>query len=121
MQTLTEPMRRAAGALFSMQRHSWEQGVAMQAFWELGDRDTVVRMAIEAVNRMLPDGRVAMPGALDGVTDPCAAGEALGHAARLTGRADLAAGCEALLRWALEKAPRSADGVVYHLTGSRQF
>ncbi len=121
MQTLTEPMRRAAGALMTMQRQSWEQGVAMQAFWELDDRDTVVRMAVEAVNRALPDGRVAMVGALDGVTDPCAAGEPLGFAARETGREDLAAGYEALLQWALEKAPRNPHGVVYHLTRNKQF
>ena len=93
----------------------------MQAYWEMGETDTVVRMAFEAVNRSFADGRVAMCGAMDGVTDPCAAGEALGAAARVTGDPALQSGCDALLRWALQGAPRSPEGVVYHLTGSAQF
>jgi len=121
MRTSSELIASAAGAMLAMQRQSWEQGVAMQAFWELGDRDAVVRMAVEAINRALPDGRVAMCGAMDGVTDPCATGEALGYAAHITGRADLANAYAALVRWALQDAPRNTEGVVYHLTDKRQF
>ena len=45
-------IRKAALVLLSMQRHSWEQGVAMQAFLEMGDMETVTAMAIGAVYRL---------------------------------------------------------------------
>jgi unsaturated rhamnogalacturonyl hydrolase len=35
-------------ALLTMQRNSWEQGVAMDAFFEQGDRDVVGALAKEA-------------------------------------------------------------------------
>ncbi|MDR1438709.1 MAG: glycoside hydrolase family 88 protein [Clostridiales bacterium] len=116
-----EPMRRAALALLSMQRHSWEQGVAMQAFFELGEREVVIAMAREAVCRRLDDGRAAVIGSRDAVTDPCAVGEALLAACRWTGDTYLQSGLGALLDWALRKAPRSAGGALYHLASENQF
>ena len=114
-------LRKTALALLSMQRHSWEQGMAMQAFLELGDMELVTTLALESVHRALPDGRVATIGVTDGNTDPCCAGEALEAAARNTGDPELKAGTEALRRWALEKAPRNAEGRLYHLTTGKQF
>ncbi|MBV8276885.1 MAG: glycosyl hydrolase, partial [Verrucomicrobia bacterium] len=40
-------------ALLSMQRNSWEQGVAMDAFFEQGDRDVVIALAKEAAYRRI--------------------------------------------------------------------
>lgn len=114
-------LNRVALALLSMQRHSWEQGVAMQAFYELGQMDVVIALAREAVYRAMPDGRAATIGVTDGVTDPCATGEALMAAAHMTGDELLCSGAAALLHWALDTAPRSPAGVLYHLTTGRQF
>ena len=61
-------VEKAARALLAMQRHSWEQGVAMQAFLEMGDMETVTAMAFESINRSLEDGRAAVIGVTDGVT-----------------------------------------------------
>ncbi len=113
--------RKAALALLSMQRHSWEQGAAMQAFLEMGEMETVCAMAREAVYRSLPDGRAATIGVTDGVTDPCAVGEALIAACRHTGDSMLESGLEALLDWTLRKAPRNEEGILYHLTTGKQF
>lgn len=118
---MTDRERKIAMALLAMQRHSWEQGVAMQAFWEMGQTDTVIAMAFEAVHRALPDGRTATIGVTDGATDPCATGEALEAAARLTGDPRLRQGADALKRWAMEEAPRNKDGIVYHLIGGKAF
>ena len=104
-----------------MQRYSWEQGVAMQAFLERGEDGIVIAMAKEAVNRAVPDGRVAMMGVANAVTDPCSAGEALLHAAKVTDDPELAAACSNLLSWALTGAPRNRGGIVYHLTDKPQF
>ena len=71
-----ERIRKVQLALLSMQRYSWEQGVASQAFWDLGETETAVALAKSAVLRRIPDGRTAVMGSFDAVTDPCAPGEA---------------------------------------------
>jgi rhamnogalacturonyl hydrolase YesR len=111
----TDTLTKVKLALLAMQRHSWEQGTAMQAFLEQGDMEIVIPMAREAVYRSLPDGRAAVIGDSGAVTDPCAAGEALIAACTATGDAALKQGCDALLEWALHKAPRNSKGVVYHI------
>jgi rhamnogalacturonyl hydrolase YesR len=68
---------KAKVALLSMQRHSWEQGVAMQAFYESGDYEPVITMAIESAYRSMDDGRIAAIGTMEAATDPCAVGEGL--------------------------------------------
>ena len=112
---------KAALALLSMQRHNWEQGTAMQAFYEAGRMDVVVCLAREAANRSLPDGRVAMNAGMSGITDPCSCGEAMIAAARETGEESLIAAEKNLRTWALVRAPRNEKGIVYHLTGRKQF
>ncbi len=97
-----------------MQRHSWEQGVAMQAMLESGDMATLKAMARDAALHQLADGRAAMVGAGDGVTDPCSTGEGLL-------RAGERAAFEKLLYWAQKAAPRNQQGILYHLTGSKQM
>lgn len=116
-----EKIQKAKLALLSMQRYSWEQGVAMQAFLEQGDKEIVFAMAKEAAYRRTADGRAAMIGAQDAVTDPCSVGEALLYAARQTGDGELLEAHRRLLEWALEKAPRNADGTVYHIDTAPQF
>lgn len=122
LDALTE---KAARTLLCMQRHSWEHGTAMQAFYELGYTDIVNCMAREAAYRAMPDGRPASVGypvgVIDGITDPCSVGEALEAAAQATGDALLVQGAEKLRVWALEKAPRNPEGVLYHLNTGRQF
>ena len=112
---------KAVLALLSMQRHSWEQGVAMQAFLERGDNHIVVAMAKEAVYRSMPDGRVATIGVTDAITDPCATGEALLMACTITRDPFLIEGKDKLLNWALQLAPKNSGGVLYHLNTSHQF
>ena len=107
-------------ALLAMQRHSWEQGVAAQAFLEMGETDIVVLMAKEAVLRQREDGRLGVVGSDGAVTDPAANGEAVLHAARLTGDPALQAAGERMLDYLLREAPRTADGTLHHLTTKPQ-
>ena len=102
-------------AALSMQRYSWEQGVLAQAFLESGDEDTALLMAIEGANRQLTDGRCAHIGNPGAVTDPCAIGEALLFACEKTKDPDLLHAKDKLLNWALFDAPRTKDGIVYHV------
>ena len=104
-----------------MQRHSWEQGVAMQAFLEAGDMDTVIALAKEAVYRQTKDGRTAVIGVQDAITDPCSVGEALIAACEKTEDKDLESGLNKLVTWAISDAPKSEEGILYHLDTSCQF
>ena len=82
----TEPtIDQVKRALLAMQRHSWEQGVAAQAFLELGQDDLVIVMAKEAALRQREDGRLGVVGPNHAVTDPAANGEPVLYAANLTG------------------------------------
>lgn len=114
-------MEKAARALLCMQRHSWEQGTAMQAFLEWGKMEVVEALAYEAVYRRMEDGRAATIGFMDAVTDPCSVGEGLLRVCEMIKDEKLLEGYEALLTWALRKAPRNEEGVLYHLTTSKQF
>lgn len=115
------PVEKAALALLTMQRHSWEQGLTMQASFERGDMHILIPLAKEAVYRGMPDGRAATIGVADAVTDPCSVGEGLLSAFAHTGDEELGRGLEKLLDWALRKAPRNTEGILYHLMGGREF
>jgi rhamnogalacturonyl hydrolase YesR len=105
---------RVRRVLLSIQRASWEQGVAAQACLEEGDWDLTILMAREAVLRQDAAGRLAQLYADPGVTDGGAVGEAVAFAAAATGDAGLARGAERMLGYFLRTAPRSDDGVLFH-------
>lgn len=119
----TEQIRKVKAvksALLSMQRHSWEQGVAAHAFLDLGEKDMVIALAMSAVMRQKEDGRAAVMGSDQAVTDTCAPGEAIAEAWRLTGDPIFEDALNRLLDWALCRAPRTSCGVVCHLIGTKQ-
>lgn len=105
---------RVRRVMLALQRASWEQGAAAQAALEEGDWDLTTLLAREAVLRQGADGRLAQLGADPGVTDAAAAGEAVVFAAAATGDPGLARGAERLLGWLVHRAPRAADGVLFH-------
>jgi len=98
-----------------MQREAWEQGVAMQALLEWGDRDQVVRMAHGAVLRAYEDGRLGMVSDNHGVTDPAANGEGVLFAAKATGETRFKDTADRMLDYLLKTAPRTADGTLQHI------
>lgn len=116
-----EKFEKVKLAMLSMQRHSWEQGVAMQALWELGDEENAIRLAIEAAYRQHDDGRVAAIGGMSAQTDPSACGEVLLRAARKTQIEALKKAADDMLEFNLTKAPRSADGILYHMDYDQSF
>lgn len=106
-------IKRVRTALLTMQRESWEQGVASHAFIDLGDDETAIGMALGAIERQLADGR---PGMIKGstVTDPVSNGEAILFAYIKTGDAYFLEAHQRALNFLVEKAPRSATGTLYH-------
>jgi unsaturated rhamnogalacturonyl hydrolase len=117
----SETIDKVKCALLAMQRHSWEQGVAAQAFLELRETEVVILMAKEAVLRQRDDGRLATVGSNHAVTDPAANGEPVLHAAQVTGDPQLREAAGRMLGYLLHRAPRAEDGTLYHVTTRPQM
>ncbi len=107
-------------AMLCMQRDAWEQGVAAQAMLESGERDLVILLAREAVLRQDADGRLATISCWAGVTDAAANGQAVLWAAAETKDARLQAAADKMLDYLLRKAPRTADGTLFHVSDKPQ-
>ena len=116
----TDPaISKVARALLTMQRLPWEHGVAAQAFFEIGDTETGILMAIEAVHRQLPDGRMAGEDPSVSI-DSGPNGEAVLQAWKTAGDIELRDGAEKLLDWFLNKAPRTEEGIIFHFVDKPQ-
>ncbi len=113
-------IKQVSQVLLSMQRFSWEQGVAAQAFLELGETETAILLARDAVQRQAPDGRLALMHADEGVTDPAANGEALLFAANVTRELALQVAGDAMLNYLLNTAPRAPDGTLFHVINAQE-
>jgi unsaturated rhamnogalacturonyl hydrolase len=113
-------VQKVKRALLGMQRAAWEQGVAAQAFLELGDTQQVVLMAHDAIVRQWMDGRLAMLGTDHAVTDPAANGEPLLVAARVTQNPIYREAARRMLGYLLHHAPRTDGGVLHHITDAPQ-
>ncbi len=107
-------------AMLCMQRDAWEQGVAAQALLEAGERDLVVLLAREAALRQDESGRLAIISCWAGVTDPAANGQAVLWAAAEGKDAGLQAAADRMLAYLMHKAPRAADGTLFHVSDKPQ-
>jgi len=116
----TPQMEKVKMAMLSMQRASWEQGVAATALMEMGESDMVVLMAKEAVLRQGKDGRFALLGSGGNVTDPAANGEAVLFAAKHAGESALLEASDRMLDYLMNKAPKTQKGILYHLVQKPQ-
>jgi unsaturated rhamnogalacturonyl hydrolase len=108
-------------AMLSMQRASWEQGLAAQAFLERAEDDVVILMARESVLRQTDEGRLSVLYTDNGVTDPAASGEAVLYAAKLTGDKNLKSAADKMLEYLMEKAPKNSSGILYHTLNAPQI
>jgi len=112
-------IHNATAAALSMQRRDWEQGILAQAFLETGDHDNMIRLTRSAIIQKMPDGRLAVVNS-GGPTDPAMGGEAYWKAAQLTGDREIQDAVRAMLDFLLQKAPRGADGTLYHVFQASQ-
>ena len=105
---------KATVAAMAMERRDWEQGILAQALMEAGDRERVILLTKAAIVQRTPDGRlgVVLSG---GPTDPAMGGAAYAQAAEWTGDPAIRQAADGLLDWIRRKAPRNADGVLYHV------
>lgn len=116
-----ETVEKVKRAMLSLQRATWEQGVAMQAMLESGENDLVILMAKDAVLRQSQDGRPAMLGEEFALSDAASPGEAVLWAANKTNDPILMNGFNRLLDYILNRAPRTEEGIIYHFTNIPQI
>jgi unsaturated rhamnogalacturonyl hydrolase len=107
-------IKRAAAAALAMERRDWEQGILAQAFLEAGDDENVILLTKAAIVQRVPDGRLGVVIA-GSPTDPAMGGEAYWRAGQITGDPQIQNAVQGLLEWILHKAPRAADGTLYHV------
>lgn len=112
--------QRVLGALLAMQRRSWEQGVAGQAFLDLGLTDLAEVVARDAVLNGTPEGRLAEVEGHPSAVNTGALGEVVHAMAARHADPDLRRAFDRLVRWIAEDAPRADDGTVFHMVGSRE-
>jgi len=110
----SETVEKAIRAMLCMQRRAWEQGTAAQALLEWGEKDMVILFAKDAVVNQLKDGRLGLNGQDRPVADPASNGEPVLFAAKATGDPALKRAADRMLEFLLFKAPRTAEGVLYH-------
>jgi rhamnogalacturonyl hydrolase YesR len=118
-QTAADMVEKVKNAMLAMQRYSWEQGMAGQAMWEWGDRETAVLLARASLINTTEDGRLAAVGG--GATDPAMAGEMVWRAGLMSADEDLLRAADNLLEFLLKRAPRADDGTLYHVFGSPEM
>src|SRR5271166_5609025 len=109
-----QQIQRATAAAMAMQRRDWEQGIFAQALLEADDRERVILLTKAAIVQRAPDGRLAVV-VSGGPTDPAMGGPAYARAAEWTGDAQIREAVDGLLAWIRFKAPRNADGILYHV------
>ena len=105
---------KVINAMLAMQRYPWEQGVCAQALYEYGREDLYIPMAYDAVKRMDKNGRLAMAGGGEAVSDPASAGEVCLRAYEKTGDEFFLHGAKSMLEYLLHRAPRTDDGIICH-------
>jgi rhamnogalacturonyl hydrolase YesR len=98
----------------AMQRRDWEQGILAEAMVEAGDRERVILLTRAAMVQRTPDGRLGVV-VSGGTTDPAMGGCAYAKAAEWSGDAQIRQAVDGLLAWIRFKAPRSKDGILYHV------
>ncbi len=96
-----------------MQRRDWEQGIFAQAMLQSGQRERLIQLTRAAMVQQTPDGRMGVV-ASGGPTDPAMGGAAYAQAARWTGEPEMQQAVDRMLQWILYRAPRNAEGVLYH-------
>jgi unsaturated rhamnogalacturonyl hydrolase len=114
-------IKKVKKAMLSIQRMSWEQGTAAQALLESGDSELVILFAKEAVLRQGKDGRLAQVDSINAITDPASNGEALLFAFMQTGEEYLKKASDAMLEYLIVKAPKTPDGILYHINNEPQI
>jgi rhamnogalacturonyl hydrolase YesR len=110
----TDIIEKVKIAMLSMQRASWEQGVAVQSLMELGQNELAYMMAKEAVLRQTKEGRLAVLYTDNGITDPASSGMAVNKMGEKYEDKSLVDAAKKMYTYLQNEAPRNSEGTLYH-------
>lgn len=113
-------IERATAAVLALQRRDWEQGILAQAMLQSDQREKLIQLTRAAMLQQTPDGRMGVV-VSGGPTDPAMGGAAYAQAAEWTGDAPMQQAVQRMLTWILDRAPRNANGVLYHTFDAPQM
>ncbi len=119
--TRIERIEKAIAAMLCMQRQCWEHAVGGRALVHAGKRELAILFAKDAALRQRPDGRPGMVEDCTASTDAIAHTALLVYAARETADPKLIAAVENVKAYAYNRAPRDAEGTLYHVIDEPQF
>jgi rhamnogalacturonyl hydrolase YesR len=111
---------KATSAAMAMQRRDWEQGILAQAMVEAGNRPNAILLTRAAIVQRTPDGRLGVV-VSGSPTDPAMGGCAYAQAGEWTGDAEIQQAVSELLSWIRFRAPRSPDGILFHVFGGPEM
>ena len=114
----SQMIEKALTILLCNQRQCWEQGLSSQVLLMLGRHELARHFARDAVVRQLPDGRPGMIETEIAGADTAGFGEVL--RAMVSVDARYAKAADHLADYLLNRAPRTPDGILYHLTDRQQ-
>jgi rhamnogalacturonyl hydrolase YesR len=116
----SQQIAKATRAAMAMQRRDWEQGILTEALVEAGDRKNAILLTKAAIVQRTPDGRLGVV-VSGSPTDPAMGGAAYAKVAEWTGDEQIRRAVDGLLTWIRFKAPRNADGILYHVFDSPEM
>ena len=120
-QNINPTIEKVKKAMLCMQRRSWEQGTAMQALMEIGDTTAVILMAHEAIIWQSKDGRLAMCGSADNISDPAVNGPGMLFAYKVTGDAKYKKAADDLFNYFKKPEAKTPNGYIRHNLKSMQI
>lgn len=106
-------VEKVKNVMLSMQRFSWEQGVAAQAMWEIGEDAMALLMTEEAVHRQREDGRLGVTHSNMDAVDCGANGLPVWWAYRVTGDKKYQKALQKMADYFCA-GPKSKIGLIYH-------
>lgn len=112
---MNHTVEKVKRAMLSMQRQSWEQGVASQALIESGYKEDAVLLAHDAVVRQDASGRLGVIGDEKAVTDAASNGGPVLFAYQQTGNEEYKEAAERMANYLLNTAPRTENGALSHV------
>jgi len=115
-----ERIQRVKCAMLCMARQCWEQGLAAQAMYALGDNESLILLARDAVLRQKPDGRLCDVENTPAIVDPAICVEPVLLAGKLTGEPEFEKAARKNIDYLLKVAPHAEDGTYFHLEGSQE-
>jgi len=116
-----EILDKVKEAMLCMQRHSWEQGIAMQGLLEVGDTSVLILMARESLQRSRPDGRLSMVGSDMNIADTGVNGSGILAAYRITGEKKYLNAARALYKYLKCQESKNTLGLIYHNNTSKEI